>query len=63
MNDNVDKEFDRITDLGKARSDEYTEKLLALVQDREASCLEPFILLRDVTLARALQRRGWSALW
>jgi hypothetical protein len=44
MNDNLSKEFDRITDLGKARSDEYTERLLAFVEDMEASGLEPFIL-------------------
>jgi hypothetical protein len=37
MNDNRNKEFDRITDLGIARSDEYTERLLAFVQDMEAS--------------------------
>ena len=55
MNDNLSKELDRITDLGKARSDEYTEKLLAFVQDLEASCPEPFIpLLADIALARAL---------
>src|SRR5260370_29395689 len=55
MNDNLSKEFDRITDLGKARSDEYTERLLAFVQDMEASSPEPFIpLLADIALARAL---------
>jgi hypothetical protein len=55
MDDNLSKEFDRITDLGKARSDEYTERLLAFVQDMEASCPEPFIpLLVDIALARAL---------
>jgi hypothetical protein len=55
MNDNLSKEFDRITDLGKARSDEYTERLLAFVQDMEASGSEPFIpLLADIALARAL---------
>jgi hypothetical protein len=37
MNDESSKEFDQITELGKARSDEYTEKLLAFVQDLEAS--------------------------
>jgi hypothetical protein len=57
MNDNLSKEFDRITDLGKARSDEYTERLLAFVQDMEASGPEPFIsLLADIALVRA-----WSA--
>ena len=42
-------------DLGKARSDEYTERLLAFVQDMEASGPEPFIpLLADIALVRAL---------
>lgn len=55
MNDNLSKEFNRITDLGKTRSDEYTEKLLAFVQDMEASSAEPFIpLLADIALVRAL---------
>ena len=55
MNDNLSNEFDRITDLGKARSDEYTERLLAFVQDMEASGPEPFIpLLADIALVRAL---------
>jgi hypothetical protein len=55
MNDDSDREFDRITDLGKARSDEYTERVLVFVQDIEASCPEPFIpLLTDIALARAL---------
>jgi len=55
MNDNQSKEFDRITDLGKARSDEYTERLLAFVQNMEASSPEPFIpLLADIALVRAL---------
>jgi hypothetical protein len=47
--------FARITELGKARSDEYTERVLAFVQDIEASCPEPFIpLLTDIALVRAL---------
>ena len=55
MNDNLSKDFDRITDLGKARSDEYTERLLAFVQDMETSSPEPFIpLLADIALVRAL---------
>ena len=55
MNDNLSNEFDRITDLGKARSDDYTEKLLAFVQDMEASGPEPFIpLLADIALVRAV---------
>lgn len=54
MNDYSDKEFDRITDLGKARSDQYTERLLAFVQYMEASGPEPFIpLLADIALVRA----------
>jgi hypothetical protein len=55
MNDDSSRDFDRITDLGKERSDEYTERLLAFVHDMEASCPEPFIpLLADIALARAL---------
>jgi hypothetical protein len=55
MNDESKREFDQITELGKARSDEYTERLLAFVQDMEASGPEPFIsLLADISLARAL---------
>jgi len=55
MNDNLSNKFDQITDLGKARSDEYTERLLAFVQDMEASSSEPFIpLLADIALVRAL---------
>jgi hypothetical protein len=55
MNDDSGKEFDRITDLGRARSDEYTERLLAFIQDMEASGPEPFIpLLADIALVRAL---------
>jgi hypothetical protein len=49
------KEFDRITELGKARSDEYTERLLAFVQEIEDKCPDLFIpLLTDLALARAL---------
>jgi hypothetical protein len=55
MSDDPSKKLDQITDLGKARSDEYTERLLAFVQDLEASSPEPFIpLLADIALARAL---------
>jgi hypothetical protein len=55
MNDESNRDFDQITDLGKARSDEYTERLLAFVQDMEASGPEPFIpLLADIALVRAL---------
>ena len=55
MSGNPSKEFDRITELGKARSDEYTERLLAFVQNMEASGQEPFIpLLADIALVRAL---------
>jgi hypothetical protein len=55
MNDEASREFDQITELGKARGDEYTERLLAFVQDMEASGPEPFIpLLADIALVRAL---------
>ena len=55
MSDNPSKKLDQITDLGKARSDEYTERLLAFVQDMEAATPEPFIpLLADIALVRAL---------
>ena len=55
MNDDSSKEFDRITDLGKARSNEYTEKLLAFVQDMESSSPEPFIpLLADIALGSGM---------
>lgn len=55
MNDDLNREFGRITELGKARSDEYTERVLAFVQDIETSCPEPFIpLLTDIALVRAL---------
>ena len=55
MNDDANSEFDRITELGNARSDEYTERVLAFIQEMEASCPEPFIpLLADIALARAL---------
>lgn len=55
MNDNLSKEFDRLTDLGNARCDEYTERLLAFVQDMEVSDPAPFIpLLADIALVRAL---------
>ena len=55
MKDNLSNDFDRITDLGKERSDEYTERLLAFVQDMETSSPEPFIpLLADIALVRAL---------
>ena len=44
-----------ITELGKQRSDEYTEKILAFVQELEKSCPEPFIpLLTDLALVRAV---------
>jgi hypothetical protein len=54
-NDNLSEELDRITDLGKARADEYTERLLAFVEDMESSCPQPFIpLLAELALARVL---------
>jgi hypothetical protein len=44
-----------ITELGKERSDEYTERILAFVQELENSSPEPFIpLLADLALARVL---------
>jgi hypothetical protein len=55
MNNEFNTESGWITELGKARSDEYTEKILAFVQEIEKSCPEPFIpLLTDLALARAL---------
>jgi hypothetical protein len=55
----MDRDFDVesgwITELGKARSDEYTERILAFVQEIERSSPEPFIpLLADLALARVL---------
>ena len=41
--ENPNAESDRITELGKARSDEYTERLLAFVQEIETTCPAPFI--------------------
>jgi hypothetical protein len=50
-----DMESDWITALGKARGDEYTEKILAFVQELEKSAPEPFLpLLTDLALARTL---------
>jgi hypothetical protein len=43
MNNKAIREFDGITELGKARSDEHTMRLLAFVQNIEACCLEPFV--------------------
>ena len=55
MNDEFDMESEKITELGKSRSDEYTERILAFVQELENNCPEPFIpLLTDLALARAL---------
>jgi len=55
MDRDFEKESDWITELGKTRSDEYTEKILAFVQEIEKSAPEPFIpLLTDLALARAL---------
>jgi hypothetical protein len=55
MNNEFDMESDWITELGKARSDEFTEKILAFVQELEKSAPEPFLpLLTDLALARAL---------
>jgi hypothetical protein len=55
MNDEFDLESPRITELGQTRTDEYTEKILAFVQEIENSSPEPFIpLLADLALARVL---------
>ena len=55
MDDKFDIESEKITELGKSRSDEYTERILAFVQELEKNCSEPFIpLLTDLALARAL---------
>jgi hypothetical protein len=55
MDNEFDMESEWITELGKARSDEYTEKILAFVQELEKSAPEPFLpLLTDLALARAL---------
>jgi hypothetical protein len=48
MNDEFDMASLWITELGKTRSDEYTERILAFVQEMEKSSPEPFIpLLTD----------------
>ena len=55
MDNEFNMESEWITELGKARSDEYTEKILAFVQELEKSAPEPFLpLLTDLALARAL---------
>jgi hypothetical protein len=54
-NDNLNSELDRITDLGKARTNEYTERLLAFAEELESSSPAPFIpLLAELALARVL---------
>ncbi len=54
-NDNIKNELDRITDLGKARTDEYTERLLTFVEEIESSSTKPFIpLLAELALTRVL---------
>jgi hypothetical protein len=54
-NENLDEELDGITQLGRVRADEYTERLLAFVEDMELSCPKPFIpLLAELALARVL---------
>lgn len=55
MTDEFDKESDWITELGRTRSDEFTERILAFVQELEKSCPEPYVpLLTDLALARTL---------
>ena len=50
-----DPTSEELTELGIARSDEYTERILAFVQEIEKTCPNPFIpLLTDLALARAL---------
>ncbi len=55
MDRDLEVESGRITELGRTRSDEYTERILAFVQEIEKSSPEPFIpLLADLALARVL---------
>jgi hypothetical protein len=55
MSNEFDMQSDWITELGKTRSDEYTEKILEFVQELEKSAPEPFLpLLTDLALARTL---------
>jgi hypothetical protein len=55
MGNKFDMGSEWITELGNARSDEYTEKILAFVQELEKSAPEPFLLLlTDLALARTL---------
>jgi hypothetical protein len=55
MTEEIDMDSPWITELGKGRSDEYTERILAFVQEIENSSPEPFIpLLTDLALARVL---------
>jgi hypothetical protein len=55
MDRDLDVESCRITELGKARSEEYTERILSFVQEIEKSSPEPFVpLLADLALARVL---------
>ena len=55
MAEEIDMDSPWITELGKERSDEYTERILAFVQEIENSSPEPFIpLLADLALARVL---------
>ncbi len=49
MDNDLNLETEWITELGKARSDEYTEKILAFIQELEKSAPEPFLpLLTDL---------------
>lgn len=55
MSDEFDVRSERVLELGRERSDEYTEKILAFVQELEKSAPEPFLpLLTDLALVRAL---------
>lgn len=54
-NDTREEGFDAVTQLGRARADQYTEKLLSFVGEMESSSPTPFIpLLAELALARVL---------
>ena len=66
MSNKFDMESEWVTELGKARSDEYMEKILAFVQELEKSAPEPFlpltfsilplVFLRDTRSCRCVPR-------
>ena len=52
--DPIDPTSKEITELGIERADEYTERILAFIEDIEKTCSRPFIpLLVDIALMRA----------